>query len=98
MPRFDAFLVALHVRVFPQCKAAISRIQWPLKEHNANYTWAMRQKPLLYRSFTSIIESRSEALDHGHDRKVKKLLEPSLFDNAVTFEQAFGENVIASTL
>ena len=43
-------------------------------------------------------ESQNNALDQGHNRKLKKLLEPSLFDSAVTFEEAFGENVIARSL
>jgi hypothetical protein len=98
MLRFEAFRVAFHFRLVPQRIEAVCRFQWPFKRHILNYAYTMYQRPLLLRTFTSIIDSRSDALENGSSRKMKKLLEPSLFDSAVTFEEAFGENVIARSL
>jgi hypothetical protein len=51
---------------------------------------------LLLRTFSSTVESRNglDALG-AYKRKAKILLEPSRFDGATTFEQAFGRQVIA---
>lgn len=93
MLRFGVVRFALHGRLFPLRTEAAGRKKFPFERNSLNHVY---QRLFFFKTFTSIIESSSDAPDHDHSRKMKKLLEPSLFDSAVTFEEAFGENVISS--
>lgn len=92
MLRFAVRRVALQFRHSHKKIEPESRIGWQIK-NKVFIGLYLRQQPLLLRTFSSIAESYNEILG-TRKKKCKKLLEPSHFDNAITFEQAFGRKVI----
>ena len=92
MLRFAVRRVAVQFRRSHKKIEPESRIGWQSKIHGFMGS-CLKQQPLLLRTFSSIVESYNEILG-TRKKKLKKLLEPSRFDNAITFEQAFGRKVI----
>jgi hypothetical protein len=94
MLRFDIFRAALQIRLLPQISAQFSRMPSRAKIQDANAPYLLYQRPLANRAFSIFIQSDNSTLDNDSRRKWKKLLEPSHFDSAVTFEEAFGQKVV----
>jgi hypothetical protein len=94
MLRFDFSRAALQIRLLPQISAQFSRMPSRAKIQDSNAPYLLYQRPLANRAFSSFIQSDNSTLDNDSRRKWKKLLEPSQFDSAVTFEEAFGQKVV----
>ena len=95
MLRFDFCRASFQIRLFPQCTGAFSRIHFQSKQHGFIGPSNLNQRPTFLRTISSFKESKADMLDDSYTRKWKKLLEPSHFDGAVTFEEAFGRKVHA---
>ena len=95
MLRFDFCRASFQIRLFPQCTGAFSRIHFQSKQHGFIGPSNLNQRPTFLRTISSFKESKADMLDDSYTRKWKKLLEPSHFDGAVTFEEAFGRKVDA---
>jgi hypothetical protein len=93
MLQSSACRVVLQFKLFSR-SVAISRFLLPTKKSFLTEPIAWNQRTLL-RFFSSINQSREDSLDQNRKRKTKKLLEPSNFDTAVTFEEAFGQQVMS---
>jgi hypothetical protein len=98
MLRFDVSRAAVLIRLQSQRSAAGSSIQFQTKQLGFDGSHTLSNRPIFHREFSSFIESNNHALDHSQKRKWKRLLEPSHFDSAVTFEEAFGRKVVAQFL